>query len=49
MLKLEQLAAAKWFWGVLPHNCASFVEEVVRAGGSSAGLYFNCPARERFR
>lgn len=48
MLKLEELLAAKWTWGVLPHNCASFVEEVVQAGGSDAGLYSNCPALETF-
>jgi len=48
MLKLEQLLAVPWAWGVLPHNCASFVEEIVRAGGSGAGLYSNCPALEQF-
>lgn len=48
MLKLEQLLNAKWTWGLLPHNCASFVEEIVRAGGNSAGLYSNCPALEDF-
>jgi hypothetical protein len=48
MLKLEQLLAVKWTWGVLPHNCASFVEEIVQAGGSAAGLYSNCPALEDF-
>jgi hypothetical protein len=46
MTRLEELLAATWTWGVLPHNCASFVEEVVQAGGSMAGLYSNCPARE---
>jgi len=49
MQKVEQLLATDWTWGVLPHNCASFVEEVVAAGGSSAGLYWNCPALERFQ
>jgi hypothetical protein len=48
MLKLEQLLSAKWLWGVLPHNCASFVEEIVAAGGGAAGLYTNCPALEHF-
>jgi hypothetical protein len=47
--RLEELMMKKWFWGVLPHNCAAFVEDVVRAGGSSAGLYSNCPRWERFR
>ena len=46
--KLEQLLADRWRWMVLPNNCANFVEEVVRAGGSKAGLYFNCPTAERF-
>ena len=48
MLKLEELLAVKWTWGVLPNNCASFVEEIVQAGGSTAGLYFNCPTLEDF-
>jgi hypothetical protein len=48
MLKLEELLSRSWNWGVLPHNCASFVEEIVRAGGSAAGLYSNCPALESF-
>ena len=47
--KLCDLMAKKWFWGVLPHNCAAFVETVVQAGGSKAGLYFNCPTAEAFR
>lgn len=49
MFKLEQLLSRKWRWGGLPNNCATFVEEIVQAGGSSAGLYFNCPTVERFR
>jgi hypothetical protein len=47
--KLEELLATQWSWFVLPNNCASFVEDVVRAGGSTAGLFSNCPSRERFR
>jgi hypothetical protein len=47
--KLEELLAKPWNWFVLPNNCASFVEEVVSAGGSKAGLYFNCPSVENFR
>ena len=46
--RLEELVGKPWVWGVLPHNCAAFVEDVVRAGGSSAGLYTNCPRLERF-
>ncbi|MDR2925897.1 MAG: hypothetical protein LBU76_08140 [Azoarcus sp.] len=47
--KLQELLVKDWSWWVLPNNCAAFVEDVVRAGGSDAGLYFNCPTRERFR
>lgn len=47
-LKLEGLVSNIWRWWVLPHNCAAFVEEVVSAGGSRAGLYSNCPALEQF-
>lgn len=47
--KLEELLAKQWSWFVLPNNCASFVEDVVSAGGSTAGLYFNCPTKERFK
>lgn len=46
--KLEQLLSKPWAWWVLPHNCAAFVEEVLQAGGSKAGLYSNCPAMESF-
>lgn len=46
--KLETLMSQRWTWMVLPNNCSSFVEEVVQAGGSSAGLYWNCPAKEGF-
>ena len=48
MKKLEELMSKNWIWGVLPHNCASFVEDIVHAGGSAAGLYSNCPALESF-
>lgn len=46
--KLEELLAKKWRWLVLPNNCASFVEEIVQAGGSNAGMYMNCPSAEPF-
>jgi hypothetical protein len=46
--KLEELLAKQWRWLVLPNNCTSFVEEVVQAGGSKAGMYFNCPSVEPF-
>lgn len=46
--KLEELLAKQWRWLVLPNNCVSFVEEVVRAGGGNAGMYLNCPTLEPF-
>ena len=46
--KLESLVGEKWAWAVLPNNCAAFVEDVAKAGGSSAGLWSNCPSREKF-
>lgn len=47
--KLDELMAKPWTWMVLPNNCANFVEEVVQAGGSKAGLWLNCPTKESFR
>lgn len=47
--KLDELLSRSWSWFVLPNNCASFLEGVVRAGGSKAGLYLNCPTLERFK
>lgn len=46
--KLEELLAKQWFWGGAVHNCVSFVEEVVNAGGSNAGMLINCPTAEPF-
>lgn len=47
--KFDELASKDWLWGVLPHNCATFVEELVKAGGSATGLYTNCPALEEWK
>jgi hypothetical protein len=47
--KVEQLLSEKWFWGGLPHNCVHFAEQVVTAGGSHAGMWFNCPRAEYFK
>lgn len=47
--KMQELLARQWLWLGLPQNCVSFVEEIVRAGGSKAGMYLNCPAGEPFR
>jgi hypothetical protein len=46
--KLHELIEKPWLWGIVAHNCASFVEEVVQAGGSKAGVYLNCPVAEPF-
>jgi hypothetical protein len=46
--KLHELMKKQWLWLAVPNNCASFIEEVVQAGGSKAGMYFNCPAAEPF-
>jgi len=47
--KLVELLGKDWAWWLLPNNCAAFVEDIVKAGGSSAGLYSNCPSREKFK
>lgn len=47
--KLEELLQQRWTWFVLPHNCATFVEVILQAGGTKAGIYSNCPAVETFR
>lgn len=47
--RLEELLAKRWTWFVLPNNCARFVEVVLQAGGSDAGLYMNCPTAETFK
>lgn len=44
--KLDELLSNKWKWGVVPNNCSTFVEQIVKAGGSNTGLYFNCPTQE---
>jgi hypothetical protein len=32
-LTLEQLLSKRWVWGAVVHNCESFVEEIIMAGG----------------
>ncbi|QBE62364.1 hypothetical protein [Pseudoduganella lutea] len=46
--KLHELIEKPWLWGIIANNCASFVEEVVQAGGNKAGVYLNCPVAEPF-
>lgn len=43
-LYVEKLLSEEWTWAVLPHNCVSFVEAIIDAGGGSWGSYSNCPA-----
>ena len=44
LLYIESLLAEKWTWAVLPHNCVSFVEAIIAAGGGNWSSYSNCPA-----
>jgi hypothetical protein len=43
--RMEEILAAKWRWLVIPHNCNTFVEEIVQAGGGTYELISNCPVR----
>jgi hypothetical protein len=43
LLYLEGLMANTWTWGVIPNNCVSFCEEVIKAGGATWSSYSNCP------
>ena len=47
--RLVFLMAAKWWWKVLPDNCATFVKEVVSAGGGDLRVVLNCPDQEVVR
>jgi hypothetical protein len=42
--RLEGLLARTWLWGLIPHNCVAFVEDVISAGGGGWSSYSNCPA-----
>jgi hypothetical protein len=33
--RLMNLLSKPWFWGILPHNCLVFVEEILQAGGAT--------------
>ena len=44
--RLMQLMADKWFWRVLPHNCASFAKEIISAGEGNLTVLLNCPDQE---
>lgn len=47
--KLDELLSKKWTWMVVPNNCASFVKEILKAGGADTGVYSNCPALEEWK
>lgn len=41
---LEDALSQKWLWFVLPHNCVTFCEKVISAGGGTWSSASNCPA-----
>jgi hypothetical protein len=47
--KLMDLMNKKWFWRILPNNCATFVKEIISAGGGNLRVLFNCPDQEVVR
>lgn len=47
--KLDDLTSKPWLWMVIPNNCASFVEEILKAGGAPISVFSNCPALENWR
>lgn len=42
-ITLEQFMGKQWLWGVIFHNCGTFVEAVVEGGGGTTNGLFNCP------
>jgi len=47
--KLVDLMQARWLWRVQQHNCATFVQEIVAAGGGNLRVFLNCPDQEVVR
>ena len=45
-MTLMHFMSDKWFWGVLPHNCAAFAKEVIKSGGGNVQVLLNCPDQE---
>lgn len=39
-IRLEELTARRWLRGGVAHHCATFVQEIIRSGGSRVGLRF---------
>lgn len=46
--KLIQLLGERWIFHPTAYNCVVFIEKIVQAGGSDAGMCLNCPQLERF-
>jgi hypothetical protein len=46
---LTQYMSNKWFWGVLPHNCAAFAKDIISAGGGNVKVLLNCPDQDFLR
>jgi hypothetical protein len=44
--KLTDLMNDSWTWGVLIHNCATFVQQIINAGGGDLSVALNCPDQE---
>jgi hypothetical protein len=44
LVYLEGLLSRPWKWFVVPNNCVSFAEEVIKAGGGNWSSITNCPA-----
>jgi hypothetical protein len=40
---IENRLSSTWTWLGLPHNCVTFAESVIAAGGGSWSSYSNCP------
>jgi hypothetical protein len=45
-IKLIHFMSYKWFWKVLPHNCAAFAKRIIEAGGGDVTVLLNCPDQE---
>ncbi len=44
--KLTQFMISRWIWAILPNNCATFVKEIISAGGGDLTVMLNCPDQE---
>lgn len=42
-LKLRALMQNQWQTLLLHHNCATFAQEVIKAGGASWAMFEGCP------